>query len=348
MRTIISHFYNESYLLPWWLKHHLELFDHGILIDYASTDDSADIIRTLAPHWQLVQSRNSEFDAVMCDFEVMQYEMQCEGWKMVLNTTEFLCVHDAMTLKQIEDELVERELNGAWFMGALMGDAEPEQIPDPNLPLVEQKRHGVLDIDVPSSEHQCFFARQRLYHRRPMGEYLSARQATYMDKIGFIDKEIGLSRWFGFSPWQEAFKQRKLQIKTLMTKRDLEGRGTEYHNAQLDDLESRRSYLLPFCTELPPPQPLTNCYSAVRTEPEANRAQKDNVKLLRGSALSNDKFLVVADKKVFEKEHLMEDLYKVLLMAFNPELLAEATDMEEPDLDELFQTLDGLGWIVRQ
>jgi hypothetical protein len=47
MKTVISHFYNEEYMLPWWLKHHRQYFDHGILIDYGSTDKSLDIIKKI-------------------------------------------------------------------------------------------------------------------------------------------------------------------------------------------------------------------------------------------------------------------------------------------------------------
>src|SRR6516164_5807036 len=51
--TLISHFWNEEFLLPYWLRHHLPLFDHGVLIDYTSTDRSVEIIHELAPHWEV-------------------------------------------------------------------------------------------------------------------------------------------------------------------------------------------------------------------------------------------------------------------------------------------------------
>ena len=38
-KTITAVFYNEEYLLPWWLMHHKQYFDHGVLINYASTGD---------------------------------------------------------------------------------------------------------------------------------------------------------------------------------------------------------------------------------------------------------------------------------------------------------------------
>ena len=41
-RVVISHFFNEAYLLPWWLKHHREMFDHGV-------ESAAAVIRNRHP-----------------------------------------------------------------------------------------------------------------------------------------------------------------------------------------------------------------------------------------------------------------------------------------------------------
>ena len=70
--TILSHFYNEEYLLPYWLKHHRNYFDHGIMIDYASTDNSVDIIKTLCPNWRVVSSKNLNFEATSVDKEAKE------------------------------------------------------------------------------------------------------------------------------------------------------------------------------------------------------------------------------------------------------------------------------------
>ena len=90
MKTVISHFYNEEYMLPWWLSHHRQYFDHGIMINYDSTDRSVEIIKEYCPTWEIVQSRNREFGAKACDAEVNDYERKVQGWKICLNTTEFL------------------------------------------------------------------------------------------------------------------------------------------------------------------------------------------------------------------------------------------------------------------
>lgn len=57
-KTIISHFYNEEYLLPWWLMHHTKIFDHGILINRGSTDRSVEICKLFAPNWEVRDSKS--------------------------------------------------------------------------------------------------------------------------------------------------------------------------------------------------------------------------------------------------------------------------------------------------
>ena len=51
--TVISHIFNEEYLLPFWLENHKNMFDHGIIIDYCSTDSSVEIIKKYCPTWEL-------------------------------------------------------------------------------------------------------------------------------------------------------------------------------------------------------------------------------------------------------------------------------------------------------
>lgn len=34
--TVLMHIYNEEYLLPFWLNHHKNIFDHGVIVNYDS------------------------------------------------------------------------------------------------------------------------------------------------------------------------------------------------------------------------------------------------------------------------------------------------------------------------
>ena len=93
---VISHIFNEEFLLPYWLDYHSKIFDYGIIIDYLSTDRSVEIIKKMCPTWKVVTTKNitaegkPNFDAGRVDSEVVEYEREIDGFKIVLNTTEFL------------------------------------------------------------------------------------------------------------------------------------------------------------------------------------------------------------------------------------------------------------------
>jgi hypothetical protein len=96
--TVICHIFNEEYLLPFWLEHHSQIFDHGIIIDYCSTDRSQEIINKMCPEWKVITTKNKNqdgtpnFDARLVDLEVMEVEKTIDGYKMCLNVTEFLMI----------------------------------------------------------------------------------------------------------------------------------------------------------------------------------------------------------------------------------------------------------------
>lgn len=213
-RIVISHFYNEAYLLPWWLRHHRELFDHGVLIDYASTDESVAICRELVPNWEIIPSENAHFSALMCDFEVMKHEQRFpDAWKIALNTTEFLVVPD---LSKVEQLLLTNDVTGVRMPGAIMIDTEPSAKLDPNLPLVDQKNCGAwektFDFRAARIPGLTFPTRNRLYHRYAIGAYQPGRHASHLPGLVDGSPEFGAIWWYAFSPWNDAFKARKLGI----------------------------------------------------------------------------------------------------------------------------------------
>lgn len=95
---VLSHIFNEEYLLPFWLEHHRDLFDHGIIIDYYSTDRSIEIINSMCPTWEIVKTKNMtedgrpNFQAELVDNEVKEIEERINGFKICLNTTEFMMI----------------------------------------------------------------------------------------------------------------------------------------------------------------------------------------------------------------------------------------------------------------
>ncbi len=232
MRTVISHFFNEEYLLPWWLEHHVKLFDHGILIDHGSTDRSVEICRALAPNWRLVRTRLMNFDAYLTDFEVMQFEQSMPGWKMALNVTEFLL--PTCSLDELELRLTQAGRGGCAATGLLAIDHDPGVEPDQALPLPLQKCFAIDDNAVTdpalraSLEIGAFPHRNRFYHRHSVGMYHPGRHRSFHP-----DAQVRLTDLFvlhmAYAPWNERAVARKLQIAQKLPPADVQ-RGWGYQH----------------------------------------------------------------------------------------------------------------------
>lgn len=209
-KTIISHFYNEEYLLPWWLEHHKKHFNHGIMINYASTDSSVSIIRQMCPDWTIINSRNQFFDAKLIDDEVSDIESTVTGWKTCLNTTEFL-VGDYSLMNNTP----EQEITVPCF---IMVDAEPERSPTHKIPLIEQKYYGIH-----YHGRDPLARRPRLIHNKKRVNYPLGRHFPDFntDKLKVL--------WYGWSPFNRKTLDRKLQIQNRIPEADKAmGLGTQH------------------------------------------------------------------------------------------------------------------------
>lgn len=202
---VLCHYFNEAYMLRWWIKHHYTLFDHGVMIDYGSTDRSNEFIRQFAPKWEIRKSRNQDFDLVGCDQEVMEIEREFQGWKMVLNTTEFLCVKDkAAFVKQIDHmgSFMYRT-TGITMLDPLEG-CYPN--PDADVPLVKQRHHGIIRMEA--------FHRDRFIHKYSDGAYEIGRHNSTHANGNDIYLQDAYTLHFQYSPWNEEMIRRKLFIQT--------------------------------------------------------------------------------------------------------------------------------------
>lgn len=213
MKSIISHFYNEEYLLPWWLEHHKKYFDYGLMINYNSTDRSVEIIKDICPDWQIVDSINEQFDALLVDEEVSYYEEQIPGWKIALNTTEFL-VGNYELLDDSED------IKKYYIPSFCFVDDNDENYPDTNSPLYEQIFNGIDYLDDPMlRKMRCLHNTHLKY---PVGRHFLNYEDTSEDFVIFN---------YGFAPWNEHLIGRKLQIQHRIPIADkLRNWGTEHHN----------------------------------------------------------------------------------------------------------------------
>lgn len=245
MRTVICHFFNEEYLLPWWLKHHLALFDYGVLINHGSTDNSVEICRTLAPHWRIVPSHLTHFDAYLTDFEVMSYEKELPGWKIALNVTEFLM--SSLPLSEIEIYLTQANKSGCGASGMLMVDEHTGSVLDHGIPLPLQQHFGIDDNAIVDGTHRHALGisqapqRNRFYHRLPVGMYTPGRHGSFHPDANTRLFDLMVFH-YAYAPWNDCTMQRKMQIATKIQQEHLINNWGGHHMRSTEDLQ--RDYAL--------------------------------------------------------------------------------------------------------
>lgn len=211
--TLISHFYNEEYLLPWWLEHHKKMFDHGIMIDYASTDNSVAIIKDICPNWEVRQSRNEFFDALKVDAEVEDIEREIDGWRICLNTTEFLLGNLSIIETYDEQKTSFTSLDsithvtspvtfGFGIPSIAMIDSNPEILPTYDIPLIDQKTFGIH-----YRNEKGLIRPGRLLHDKKDIKYSSVGRHYH-----YTTEELVIL-WYCWSPFNKKMIDRKLQIQ---------------------------------------------------------------------------------------------------------------------------------------
>lgn len=218
-KTLISHFYNEEYLLPWFLTHHKQIFDHGIMIDYHSTDRSVEIIKEICPTWDIVTSRNVDFQADNIDIEVMEIEKNIDGWKIALNVTE----------QMIGDYSILDEEPRQWLIPTVfMVDTDRERSVSQDRPLYEQKHWGFSFRD---SQRDFLERRSRSIHNIPV--YYPSHNTQECMGPGrhyhtYNTDQLAIF-YYGWCPFDEGGIARKLQIQTQIPLIDRQ-RGWGFHH----------------------------------------------------------------------------------------------------------------------
>jgi hypothetical protein len=242
--TVICHFRNEEVYLPYWLRQHSRLFDHGILIDYASTDRSVEIIRRLTPGWEIRPSRNPTFTTHAIDAEVMDVERGLRGWKMCLNVTEFVLHHNLRYYLQ-EFQRKHPGAPGLVTTGFVIHDA-PAQV---GLPLTGEdlwvQRHFGYPEPDPTNHGQI--DRSRLLHCAPHGGYGAGRHQNSVSNLK--DPPLFLF-WYGWCPL-DLKRRRNRSTRPMLAQEDL-ARGWGMHHALSDEQvpAAWRQQYLPHCHDL--------------------------------------------------------------------------------------------------
>lgn len=219
-KTILCHFYNEEYMLPWFLNHHKQIFDHGVMIDYHSTDRSCEIIKEICPTWDIVTSRNPNFQADLIDTEVNDIEKDIEGWKICLNVTEQL-IGDYTAMDDAGPSHI-------LIPSIFMVDTDRQRQVTHELPLYKQKHHGFHFRD---SDQAFLERRARRLHKSNL-PYPTSSTVDCMAPgrhYNFYSTDKLAILYYGWCPMDEGGFQRKLQIQTQIPLIDRQ-RGWGYHH----------------------------------------------------------------------------------------------------------------------
>ncbi|WP_046946230.1 hypothetical protein, partial [Bacillus cereus] len=173
--------------------------------------------------------------AILVDKEIMEIEKEIKGWKMVLNTTEFLCCFDK---EAFFSSLVTLRKNMYAIRTILMVDDPTHGYSNPRygIPLVKQRYHGrILDPTPPAPYYGG-----RLIHNYSHGNYIAGRHWSNHSFIVYMYPAFVLK--FFYSPWNTAMKNRKLQIGPTLSKHSIQkGLGT-HHLVTLAELETKYKF----------------------------------------------------------------------------------------------------------
>lgn len=258
MKMVITHIKNESYLLKWWLHHHKNKFDHGIVIDYNSTDNSRDLVHEICPEWEIVQSRNNCFDSLGCDQEVVDiqsilYRRYPNTWFIALCVTEFL-IGDTRKLDNIINP------TAIPVPCDIMVDHMDHLFvePDENSSLIKQRTHGVpLEYNENNRYNMhnstlCKLQCQTKQYVEP--RFMRALHNYPIDYLSVIGpgrhawSSNGYSEdfrvlWYGLSPFTHNLIKRKLSIDPERSESDRKRGAGDHHLCNRYDLIKRWTLL---------------------------------------------------------------------------------------------------------
>jgi len=238
-KTIISHIYNEEYLLPWWLDHHKKFFDHGIMIDYHSTDSSKKIIQDICPNWEIVETKNEYFDSAVIDREVEHYEKKIDGWRICLNTTEFLVGDYSILDKSEKNQLF---LSNLVFVENKIANLNKK------IPLFYQIVNGYCQVQDNTKRLNTGDRTFRSIHNYPI-RYHNQGGRHFSGPISTHDLKIF---YYGYLISIEEMISRKLQIQGKMSDKEYNTYKSDHPNIidRNSFLNRIKKYQLPHCINM--------------------------------------------------------------------------------------------------
>jgi nucleoside-diphosphate-sugar epimerase/SAM-dependent methyltransferase len=220
---MVTHFYNEELLLPYFIRHHAGMFDEVVMIDMGSNDLSCRIIADQAPsHWRVVDSKYPDtFDAIKLDVEVVEQENSlCTSWRIALTITEFI-VHPDLRGELQSLQASNPKLLAMRFPALMMvGDDAHALQRFPNL--IEQRAQVLREPWL--NEYSRFL------HRLPRDRnyYSVGRHALDACESTIANSEQGFLAKWKYTPWPESVT-RKIQFNARIPERHV-ARGWGWHH----------------------------------------------------------------------------------------------------------------------
>lgn len=237
MKVVLTHVYNESYLLKWWIPHHQKRFDHGIIIDYNSNDGTRELVKELAPNWEIINSRYDMFAAVnntneMTEHEKLVQEKYPGAWMISLTATEFFIGDTSKLTHQTQPQ-------DLYVPCDVMVSTVEEMFvePDPNISLVYQRTHGIpLEFNETTRYNWAASKFDRACADAGLNNVMSQRlmRALHNFKYDYLSR-LGPGRhawkqpvhdfrifWYGFNPITENYIKRKLAVQTKIPNSDVQ------------------------------------------------------------------------------------------------------------------------------
>jgi hypothetical protein len=214
----ILHIFNEEMILPFFIAHHVEIFDSVTVIDHHSTDLSWDIVETMAPGWKIVSSCLPDFNAADTDAECMRWEETLTtDWKIVLTATEFIWNHDYVErLEELRKALPGNQA----FGGRCIALVDRELNKPLREPLWRNHTYGSFVNKATEVSERWRFA-----HTASSGLYTPGRHSTRL--TNYCSEELLLLHW-RYAPYPQSI-DRKLKIQTRIPQSDInQGMGTHH------------------------------------------------------------------------------------------------------------------------
>jgi hypothetical protein len=263
MKIVVLSTDTEHYLLQWWLPHSAKKFDLGVIVDFNWEDDSEDTTYELykkhVPHWRYLKVKREKIGTFLWDVVLSKIEKDLlnefpGSWITSLNATEFL-IGDLSFLDNIK---VNRQVLIPCHL--MIDSAENEGVdPDPNLPLLEQRYHGVhYKNDYPHPHRGKSF--QLWKEQNPPNIVLNTRWMRSIhnynvDYLGASIYSVGRHFWdltrttdqlaichMNLSPYTKSFFDRKKNIQRRLTSHDLQADRGVHHRTDDTKLEIHKRF----------------------------------------------------------------------------------------------------------